>query len=390
MSEAVNRRQIRDYLSFGFVPDAGLASQYLHQLFDERGTHDGDPAKLLIEIVADLTSGANEVAIPLSGGRDSRALLGAALEIFSRQDVHCLTFGSDGSPDVERARAVCLRTGVEHRILDPDGLDWDLDALTSRMRQRWREQGGTPPIDGLLVFGKLAELIPADVPVLSGFLGIVAIGKHMGDAVSDGASPAVARFMAQNHGVIDERPDRMFREFLPSHEALRSKWPGLTKFDLLDFGFRQRLRIRPSVTGAFHNVVRVYEDRRWLRHWLGKPLSARLEYDKYDEILARTFAPIFGRQPLLSRIRRWRALRGGPVKGVYRGDVRRNPSMAAALEQACRSFDARGIDTGQSAVAAFERLMREGSLAAFRNVRWFSSAEIFARAQEQDAAEVQA
>ena len=63
-------KALRDYLSFGFVPDAGLASDYLDELLGAATAGPGDPSKLLVEIVADLTSGASDVVIPLSGGRD--------------------------------------------------------------------------------------------------------------------------------------------------------------------------------------------------------------------------------------------------------------------------------------------------------------------------------
>lgn len=386
MTGTADVRSIRDYLSFGFVPDAGLASQYLHELFGAPTAQAGNPTELLIEIVADLTAGATDLAIPLSGGRDSRALLAASLRTFSNRRIHCITFGPEGSPDVERARAVCRRTGVAHRIMDPDTLNWDLGELTDEMERRLIGRMGIPPIDGMLIFGALAKLIPSGAPVLSGYLGVVSTGKHLKDAVTDDESRAVARFLAQNRAVIDERSAAMFLEFMTAHEPLQGNWPGLTKFDLLDFGFRQRCRIRSSVTGAFKNVVRVYEDRRWIAQWFSQPLSARLSVEKYDEILGCDFPAIFGRQPILSRVRLWRAMTGGAAgKGVYRGDARRNPSMAAALEQACRSFDKRRIDVGQSATAAFDTHMREPSLATFRRIRWFATAEILARAQERNS-----
>jgi hypothetical protein len=56
--------------------------------------------------------------------------------------------------------------------------------------------------------------------------------------------------------------------------------------------------------------------------------------------------------------------------------------MAAALKDACRAFDGRALGLEQSATVAFERLMSEPSLEAFRAVRWFATAELVARVQE--------
>ena len=232
----------------------------------------------------------------------------------------------------------------------------------------------------MLVFTKLAELISPEVPVLSGYLGIIAVGKHLGGGELDDDDSVLERFLAQNRAIVDERAEATFRDFLTSHEELRRDWPGLAKFDLLDLGFRQRLRIRSSVTGSFRRPVRVYEDRRWIGHWFSQPLAKRIDYPRYDALLAEAFPLVFGRQPLRSRIRRWRGRRRG--RGVYRGDPRQNPSMAAALQEACHSFDGRDMGL-ESAEAAFNRLMQEPGLANFRKVRWFATAEILARAQER-------
>ena len=373
---------IRRYLSLGFVPEPGLASAYVEDLFAGPHIQSADPSKLVVEIIEERTAGASQVVIPLSGGRDSRTILGGALALFAPHQVHCITFGSVGSADVEGARAVCRNARVSHQVIDPDTLQWNLDELTGELHRRLIERTGIPPIDGMLVFGELARAIPPEVPVLSGYLGIVAAGKHLNRAIAGEENcAAISRFLEQNRGVLECSDHAMFREFLERHAPLLEQWPGLTKFDLLDFGFRQRLRIRSSVTGSFANAVCPLEDRRWIAHWFSQPLAERMDGAKYDSHLARSFPLVFGRQPLLSRIQRWRGRRRG--RGAYRGDPRQNPSMAAALDEACRAFDRRDFHIGHSATAAFNTLMREGDLGAFRKVRWFATAELLARAQER-------
>ncbi|HVU31503.1 MAG TPA: asparagine synthase-related protein [Sphingomicrobium sp.] len=364
------------------MPDAALASRYLHDLFDTSPAPQANPASLLIEIVADLAKGAGEIVIPLSGGRDSRALLGAALHCFPAKRIHCLTFGPDGSDDVEGARVACRSAGVSHEVIHPNDFEWDLEALTAEMKYRLESGMGIPPIDGMLVFGKLAERVPEGLPVLSGYLGDATIGRHLeGETLDEEDSSALRSFYSQHRGPLEVRPDAMFREFLKSHEPLRASWPGLSKLDLLDLGFAQRLRFRSSVTGSFQKPVRVYEDRRWVAHWFAQPLAKRMSQAHYDEILAASFPWVFGRLPLPARVSRWRARRRG--RRTYRGDPRQNPSMAAALEEACRSFDSRGLATGHSAMAAFRKLIRDPSLPRFRTVRWFATAEIVVRASKE-------
>jgi hypothetical protein len=372
--------KLSNYLSFGFIPDAELASDYVKELLAGPAlSGSDDPAALLTDILADLTKDAPNIVIPLSGGRDSRALLGAALRVFAPSDIHCITFGSDRSADVEGARVACAGAGVSHEVIDPDTIEWKLDELTAEMGRRLGARQGTPPIDGMVVFGRLSELVPPEVPVLSGYLGIIAVGKHLGGHSNEEDEAVLERFFRQNRAILDERP-QLFRDFLRDHEGLRRHSPGLAKFDLLDLGFRQRLRIRSSVTGSFARPVRPYEDRRWIAHWFSQPLEVRINYPRYDHLLAKAFPRIFGPQPLTARIQRWRARRVG--RGVYRGDPRNNASMAAALGDACRSFDSRGYGLGVSAQDAFAAMMKEPSHVAFRRVRWFATAELIVRTQE--------
>ena len=390
-----DEERIRQYLSLGFVPDAERASDYLDQLFAGTPQQHKDPTRLLVEIVQDLTAGSSKVAIPLSGGKDSRALFGAALDLYSAAQIQCFTFGPEASADVKGARRACRRAGVVHHVLQPDSLKWDIDALTNGMARRLEDGVGIPPIDGIAIFSSLSAMIGEDMPVLSGYLGVAANGKHLGGgALDEDHDQVLARFYRQNRGVLADRPDNVFREFLGLKRSLRDRWEGLTNFDLLDFGFRQRLRIRSSVTCGFARPIRPFEDRRWISHWFSQPVRARIEQASFDAALSRAFPTVFGAPTLGGRIGDWlargrRHSRQGDAGSwiADRGDVRRNASMAAALEEACRSFDERGIASGElSAAAAFQQLLREPTKTAFRQVRWFATAEIVLRAQEQASA----
>jgi hypothetical protein len=58
--------------------------------------------------------------VPVTGGRDSRVVLGAALR--AGLDFRAVTIGGDGAPDVEIARRLCERAGIAHeRLGEPPG-----------------------------------------------------------------------------------------------------------------------------------------------------------------------------------------------------------------------------------------------------------------------------
>jgi hypothetical protein len=90
--------------------------------------------------------------LQLSGGRDSRLVLGAALEAGVKFDV--VTTGTSETPDVRVARLLCERSGVSHQLLptDPGG------ALLNRTRQ-------TARVVGRAAAGALSIEVAAGYPV---------------------------------------------------------------------------------------------------------------------------------------------------------------------------------------------------------------------------------
>ena len=211
---------------------------------------------MLVEIVRDLTNGSDEVAIPLTAGNDSRGLLGAALELFPPHRIHCFTFGPENFEDVIGARAACRSVGVDHFVLDPDTIELEHARHPARDGTKAEPRFGLALIDGLVGIGGLAAAIPEGLPILSGFLGDAVSGRHLaGDGSDNDHKLAMRRFYRQNPVLLSEYPHSLFQDFLAEHEQLKSDWPGLTSYDLLDLGFRQRLRIRSVTTAAFDGAL---------------------------------------------------------------------------------------------------------------------------------------
>ncbi|UCC31900.1 MAG: hypothetical protein JSU86_06405 [Phycisphaerales bacterium] len=73
----------------------------------------------LSDSVARSVSECKRVAVPLSGGMDSRALLGLALR--HGANVRAYTFGIPGCADIEYAHKVACVCGVPHRVIEIDG-----------------------------------------------------------------------------------------------------------------------------------------------------------------------------------------------------------------------------------------------------------------------------
>ena len=62
---------------------------------------------------------SNNTAITLSGGLDSRAILGCAVD--NTSNLNAYTFGSERSPDVQSARKLALIAGIPHDVISISG-----------------------------------------------------------------------------------------------------------------------------------------------------------------------------------------------------------------------------------------------------------------------------
>lgn len=99
---------------------------YSHQIFTNI-----DSTRISVDMAADMlyeqlsnsvasaVSGRSRVAITLSGGLDSRALLGCAVK--HRPDLQTYTFGPPDSSDVRYARKLAHVCGVKHTSINADG-----------------------------------------------------------------------------------------------------------------------------------------------------------------------------------------------------------------------------------------------------------------------------
>ncbi len=93
--------------------------------FDESGGGPDDldatareMADLLVASVARRVRGKQRLVCPISGGFDSRALLGALLECRRADDLVAVTYGTPGSLDFDLGCQVAAAAGVAHRTID--------------------------------------------------------------------------------------------------------------------------------------------------------------------------------------------------------------------------------------------------------------------------------
>jgi hypothetical protein len=367
------------YLSLGIVPDAGRANRYLDRVVAGPDPTEADPVKLLRTILRESLPGSPDVVIPLSGGNDSRGVLGATLGILPAGSITCVTLGQADGLEWQIASEACRRTGVRHERIDPDEFVWDLDEMVELAKRAGRMGDGLPLIDSFFVFVQFAKRIGQGLPVLSGYLGDAISGKHLGSE-SGNANPveAARRFIFFNvfalNGVKRAGLVEWFTAFVEDNEWRRSNFRSFTQFDLLDFGFRQAHRIRAAITGPYANCFRPYEDPRWVRFWLQQPFGERLNQAFYRRFLRSEFPDVFseGNQPG----NEGRVLIG---RALGRGDPRVNKTIIPTLRRAAESFDRRKL-APIPFLPTVERLTDQPTDIGYMRARCVLSAEAHVRA----------
>lgn len=238
------------------------------------------------------------VAVTLSGGLDSRALLGCAIE--HGADVRTYTFGPTGCRDVRAAAELARRAGTPHQHLEIDG----------GYLRRWLDHGAEVT-SGMVSCTQyhitvLADLLAdeADV-VLDGLAGDALSGGHLkpsmwlarsaeraADAVyrqraTAWAEPAARQRMLEPDIIagVDHDPRQVVLEHFADPEC-EAPWWGCHRFDLLE---RQRrfVQFGPHQLRPFLDVQTPFYAAPLVARFLSAPRSQLAGQRAYLAMQAR-------------------------------------------------------------------------------------------------------
>ena len=232
MEEDLNRHLVETRARAPASSLADLSKQELTEL----------GARSLAEAFEDLEDGHH--VLPLSGGLDSRAILGALLAAGLRDRIVTVTMGTPGMLDYEIGRRVASAAGVAHETIDLTSVELDAAALESVAV----ESRASSWLFDLLFHRLIPRRFGRGPTYWSGFMGAELAGSHMPDDVLPSWSDAVADFVAHNRfcgfaGLA--RPGFDPEAFLPGEPPFEDA--ALSYADQLDFGIRQERYIRPPV-----------------------------------------------------------------------------------------------------------------------------------------------
>jgi asparagine synthase (glutamine-hydrolysing) len=311
------------------------------------------------------------VTLPLSGGLDSRTLLGLARE---HLPLTTLSYGHRHSWDVKFGHRLARIAGTRHEevFLGPDYM------------ARFGPRGvhltdGEAPLHAFHILCLNPRLAARPSLILSGFLGDAVTGAHLAWVHSEDLNlsrAAAARALYDRHyrtGFTDEELGRLLRRplnreaegaaygaFFAAYERGNGPYGGA---DRVDLELRQRRFIAYQLTtlGAAGLCRAPFADREVIDTALALPLNQRLGQAAYLRFIVRalpdlagvprtaTGLALAGPAPLLglSRWLEWCRWRGLPrvTRGYFRPhDYRQFAHYADWIRQGARSFFAELIE----------------------------------------------
>lgn len=255
----------------------------------------------LFDKLIEQTSSERHV-IPLSGGWDSRAILGALLERVEPDQISTVTFGVPGQLDYDIGNMVAESVGVQHHAIDLRKVDFTWEAI----RESVKGSPWTYVPDGY--FNSLSRnLFSSEKDAIwSGFLGGLTGGNHLfeyqmnhGDYLAFFSSH---QKRCNKHQLC--QPGFAFSYNLPFPE----KNIMIRYDDALHQGIRQTRAIAPIVlpvhlwqgwnpfiakdqSGA--QVIAPFADPTWAGYWLNAPREVRKGQTLYLEMLNMRFPELF-------------------------------------------------------------------------------------------------
>jgi hypothetical protein len=301
-----------EYLYFSYIPKAAEADlEWLNCDLDYDfgiGAEDEkwwiqEGVKALKKTMADQLACTDQRALhilPLSGGLDSRAILGGLLENLPHSQLIAATYGIPGAWDFEIAKLIAGEFGIRHETFDLTDDKWDIDQLVkaaSRLKY-------PVSVYQSYVRQKINNHFGIDCVYWSGFLGGAVTGTNLPKIPSASRLEAVERQL--NIEPTPNYKDETFQSEISHKICAEFQWDRLhnKKFSLdqqLYFCFRQKLLTQPIVVVNDFKFMTPFLDKTWVNFmsnvpykWLqGQYLYKRIiieSYRKLSRLPSRTMA----------------------------------------------------------------------------------------------------
>lgn len=259
------------------------------------------------EAIAQADRGQTHV-LPLSGGLDSRAILGGLLESLESRRIQAVTFGSPGTWDFEIGQQVARAAGVRCATIDlsSDGWAWDTAELVRTAQHIERPIG----VFDAYVNRQVAERFGVGNVYWSGFMGDPLSGSHLPRRDSTTWDQAQRRFAEHNRfarSITLTPPGFEPEHCLPASpigtgpgsesegtpHGSTTNGRGLSYDEQLDFAIRQQSLTRHIVLPQGYDYRTPFLHPGWADFIVSVPRRCRQGQYLYKEILKTAYPQLF-------------------------------------------------------------------------------------------------
>ncbi len=229
--------------------------------------------------------------VPLSGGCDSRVILGGLLENVPSSHLVAVTYGVPGAWDFEIPRLLTHKYGVQHEVIDLTVDEWCVDDL----REAASCLRYPASVHQAYVRQKITKRFGADCVYWSGFMGDALSGSHLPEIPSPDAR-AAARGMLRQYAT-PHCGDQAFEEAVIDHIVTQTPWEQLAHRKLtldqqVDFAFRQGQHMRTIVLPDSFLSETPFLHPVWVNFILNAPYKLLIHQRLYRRIIIEGYSSL--------------------------------------------------------------------------------------------------
>jgi asparagine synthetase B (glutamine-hydrolysing) len=226
--------------------------------------------------------------LPLSGGVDSRAILGGLLENVDSSQIIAATYGIPGAWDFEIAKLIARKFGIRHEIFNLAHDKWDVDQLIAAASCLKYPVS----VHQSYVRQKINNYFGKNCVYWSGLMGDALAGSDLPEIPNTDRKEAARRFVSLYP--TPNYQDESFQNKVVNQILADCPWDRLynKKFSLdqqLDMGVRQKLLTRSIVIVEGFNFKTPFLTKIWTNFITSVPYKWLRGYYLYKKIIIESY-----------------------------------------------------------------------------------------------------
>ncbi len=300
MSTFPSKDKICAFLHFGYIPkfteNVYRQTWAAEQDIDKINSYASLTESKLIDIgVSILKNSFSNISkgnhiIPLSGGLDSRAILGGLIEAGLRNQITTVTFGTPGTLDFDIGVNIAKRMNIPFEAIDLT----KIAVHENQLLETVEDIGECFWIFDAFYNRQVVKLFGSKSIYWSGFMGDPLAGSHFPKKAHKSWPDAVQHFIECGRfakSINLSAPDVKLDSFLPNYPIVNNS--PLCNDELLDFSIRQNFYIKKLVLIKSFNYQTPFLNNGWINFILNIPKKYRKNQYLYKKILMKAYPALF-------------------------------------------------------------------------------------------------